>query len=154
MLLASHFQKLAPGTKIPKKMHSVKKSFLHKNENIIGFPSLCIKKNMKTTSTPVRNATPYTTDHGVPNSTDLQFETIVRYGALRAFPANFGSTSIRNSCTPDSTSSSSCTATCNVHQQIAANRLTSSCWLVRTNRKDRKQIRPGPARHYSDRIQL
>lgn len=112
-----------------KKMHSVKKSFLHKNENIIGFPLLCIKKN-KTTSTAVRNATPYTTNHGVLNSTDLQFETIVRYGALRAFPANFGSTSIRNSCTPDSTSSSSCTATCNVHQQIAANRLTSFCWLV------------------------
>jgi len=134
-------------------MHSVKNSFLHKNENIIRFPLLCIKKNMETTSTPVRNATPHTTDHGVLNSTDLQFETIVRYGALRAFPANFGSTSIRNSCTPGSTSSSSCTATCNVHQQIAANRL-SSCWLVRRNRKDRKQIRPGPARHYSDRIQL
>jgi len=97
---------------------------------------------MKTTSTAVRNATPYTTNHGVLNSTDLQFETIVRYGALRAFPANFGSTSIRNSCTPDSTSSSSCTATCNVHQQIAANRLTSSCWLVWTEKIGNKYV-PG-----------
>lgn len=153
-MLASHFQKLAPGTKFPpKKCTASKNHFCTRTEILSDFLYCVLKKNMETTGTAVRNATPYTTNHGVLNSTDLQFETIVRYGALRAFPANFGSTSIRNSCTPDSTSSSSCTATCNVHQQIAANRLTSSCWLD-TNRKDRKQIRPGPARHYSDRIQL
>lgn len=115
----------------PKNAQCQKNHFCTRTKILSDFLYCVFKKiYMKTTSTAVRNATPYTTYHGVLNSTDLQFETIVRYGALRAFPANFGSTSIRNSCTPDSTSSSSCTATCNVHQQIAANRLTSSCWLV------------------------
>ena len=64
VLLASHFQKLAPGTKFPKKMHSIKKSFLHKNENIIGFPLLCIKKKYEK-----QLALQYVTQHHTPQTT-------------------------------------------------------------------------------------